>query len=91
MLKRNIILLIIFLMIQDKLFADLIESTYVGPGVIHHHEFKEAGPWHINILEIDLNDEWIKLETVKAKNLLSGYEKTSSMATGYSPPKHAVQ
>jgi len=60
-------------------FASNIDSKPVGPGIIHHHEFIAGGPWHINILEIDLTNEWVTLETVKANDQLEGNERTSSM------------
>lgn len=71
-------------------FADFIESNPVGPGVIYHHEFREAGPWHIHVLEIDLSVDWIHLETVKANDRLAGYERTSSMATRNDYEMHRV-
>lgn len=89
--RKDFIFLIIFLILSGQLsIADTIESTPVGPGIIHHHELREAGPWHINILEIDLTNEWIKLETIKANDQLSGYEKTSAMAARKDREEHRV-
>jgi len=42
------------------------------------------------VLEIDLTNEWIKLETVKANDRLSGNERTSSMALRKEAEKHRV-
>jgi hypothetical protein len=89
--RKDFLLLIIVLIFSGQSsLADTIESTPVGPGIIHHHEFREAGPWHINILEIDLNNEWLKLETVKANDQLSGYERTSAMAARNDSEEHRV-
>ncbi len=60
--------------------ADFLTSRPVGPGIIHHHEYQQAGPWHIQVLEIDLTDSLNTLETVKAYNRVAGNERTSAMA-----------
>jgi hypothetical protein len=70
--------------------ADYTESTPVGPGIIHHHEHREMGPWHLQVLEIDLSNDLIHLETVKANDRLSGYERTSSMAGRNDHEEHRV-
>jgi hypothetical protein len=62
----------------------------VGPGIVHHHEFQQAGPWHLHVLEFDLSVDWIHLETVKADDRLSGYERTSSMAARNDQEMHRV-
>ena len=74
------VLLVLFLLIFSTVHADFNKSEPVGPGVIYHHVFKEVGPWHIHVLEIDLTNPWITLETVKAQDKLSALERTSSMA-----------
>ena len=71
-------------------FADIRESTPVGPGVIHHHEYRVAGPWHFQVLEIDLTNPWLHLQTAKANDLLAGYEKTSAMAKRHDQEGHRV-
>ncbi len=67
-----------------------LESLPVGPGIIHHHDYLANGPWHIQILEIDLTNEWITLETVKAGDLLIGNELTSSMSARSEREEHRV-
>ena len=87
--KLKLLLGIIFLF-TSSLFADQIESEQVGPGVVHHHEFREAGPWHLHVLEIDVSNEWIRIESVKANNRLAGNEKTSLMAQRKDSEGHRV-
>ena len=58
--------------------------------MIHHHEFREGGPWRLHVLEIDLTNEWIALETAKADDRVSGYERTSSMASRRDAEEHRV-
>jgi len=67
-----------------------LDSQPVGPGIIHHHEYLTIGPWHVQILEIDLKNEWVILETVKAGNLLIGNEQTSSMSARSDREEHRV-
>lgn len=69
--------LVVFLSLNC--FSGEINSKQIGPGVIHHHDYISNGPWHINVLEIDLTNEWISLETVKANDRIAGNEQTSSM------------
>ena len=85
-------LLLVFLLIISGLTlqADFLRSTPVGPGIIHHHEYRESGPWNINILEVDLRDTLNTLQTVKAQNRIAGYEGTSSMAARKDYAGHRV-
>ncbi len=89
-MKRYLFIFLVVFVFTRFSFADFIESTPVGPGIIHYHEFREAGPWHIHVLEIDITNDWISLETVKANNLLYGNERTSSMATRNDREEHRV-
>ncbi|MBC7186609.1 MAG: phosphodiester glycosidase family protein [Calditrichaeota bacterium] len=71
--------------------ADWKESVPVGPGVVHHHEYREAGPWHFHVLEIDLTNPWVTIESVKSNDLLSGgRELTSAMAARSDREGHKV-
>jgi len=65
-------------------------TTTVGPGVIHKKVHAPTVPWIINVLEIDLQNPYLKMESVKANNRLSGYETTSSMATRSNSAGHRV-
>jgi hypothetical protein len=89
-MKKFICLLVFVCGFAQLAFGDFIESNPVGPGIIHHHEFREAGPWHIHVLEIDLSVEWIHLETVKADDQLYSLERTSSMAKRNDYEEHRV-
>ncbi len=89
-MRKVIPVAVMILVLAYPAGADTIESTPVGPGVIHHHEFREGGPWHLNVLEIDLGNPWIMLETVKAGDRVTGYERTSSMAGRLDAEEHRV-
>ena len=62
----------------------------VGPGVIYYHDYLAAGPWHLYVLEVDLTNEWIDIETVKSGDVMSAYEKTSSMAKRKDSEEHRI-
>lgn len=93
---RRSILLFLFACIsisssaQDIRF-DTLATRPVGPGVIHTYIEAPAIPWTINVLEIDLTNPFIEIETAKAHNLLAGgNEETSSMAARHDAPGHRV-
>jgi len=67
-----------------------IHSRQVAPGVIHHHEYRAQGPWHIHVIEIDRKNPWIRLKTVKAGAKLAEREKTSRMTARYDSADHHV-
>lgn len=87
-MKRLHLLVLLLLSTVVSIQADYLNSLPVGPGVIHHHEFRAAGPWHLHVLEIDLTDSLNKLETIKADNNVYGYETTSSMSDRSTGPGH---
>ncbi|NOX89197.1 MAG: phosphodiester glycosidase family protein, partial [Calditrichaeota bacterium] len=62
----------------------------VGPGMVYKHVTVPEKLWNINILEIDLTNPFIKIETVKAKNSYIGREPTSAMAKRRSYEGHQV-
>ncbi len=71
-------------------FAQDSTITVVGPGV-KYHSVKKAGPYNIKILEIDISNPNIKIETVLARDVLgTGFERTSSMATRSNSNGHYV-
>jgi len=84
------ILIFLLIIFANNLSADFKKSNPVGPGVIHHHEFRESGPWHIHVLEIDLTNPWINLETAKAKDKLAALERTSSMSLRSNYENHTI-
>lgn len=84
--------LFIFIMalLPAIIFAEIIDSMPVGPGVMYYHDYLEQGPWHLYILKIDLENEHIQLETAKADDKLAGFEKPSSMAKRKNVDGHKV-
>ena len=84
------IVYIILLSIPWSVLADSRDSKPAGPGVIYHHHIKDAGPWQIHVLEIDLTNQYINIETAKAQDRLAALERTSSMVLRQSTDQHVV-
>lgn len=85
-------LLLFFLFIFSLQLTFPQDSTVVevGPGA-KFHSVKKAGPLSIKILEIDLTNPNIKLETELARNTLgTGLEKTSTMSSRNNAPGRIV-
>lgn len=78
------------LLLVCSVYAGPRDTTMVGPGVIYFSEYVEAGPWQIDVMEIDLTNEWLHIETVKADDLLYGLERTTSMAARNNYEGHRV-
>jgi hypothetical protein len=58
----------------------LEESTRViRPGVVHREIVDARGPWHIQVLEIDLRHRDLVLETARALDSAYGRETTTAM------------
>ncbi len=78
-----------FVYSQTTAKYDTIFSKYVGPGMIFSKVIETTKPWSINILEVDLKNPYLKLETVKANDLMAGGRETvSSMAARRNFVKH---
>ena len=65
-------------------------TTQVGPGMIYKHIIVASKLWNINVLEIDLQNPYVVMETGRANDRLLGYEQTSAMAARKSVPGHRV-
>jgi hypothetical protein len=81
---------LILLITVSSISAEIIESMPVGPGVMYYHDYRSEGPWHLHVMEIDLTNEWVKLESVKANNVIKALERTSSMASRNDTEEHKV-
>lgn len=90
MIKKILLVPIFFFACVLSATADSIESVPVGPGVIHHHEARAAGPWQLHVLEIDLSNPWIEIESIKANNLIVGREGASSMSARSDREAHRI-
>ena len=89
-MKTLLILLLLVFSLRAKydLFIDRCQT--VGPGMVYKHLFVLDKLWNINILEIDLTNPYVKIETVKARNSCQGVETVSSMAGRRTFVRHQV-
>src|ERR1041384_3673973 len=63
---------------------DSTRSEVVAPGVIHRRLFAAAGPWNINVLEVDLRQRNLSVRAAHAGDMVHGRELTSSMSRSHS-------
>lgn len=69
---------------------DTLQAIQVTRAVKYFKVSVQSVPWSINILQIDLTDPHIKVESVKAKNNIRGNEPTSLMSGNNSFKGHRV-
>lgn len=55
-------------------------SFVVRPGVVLLQRMDDAGPWQVNVLEIDLKQPGLEIGSARAFNTYRGRERTSSIA-----------
>lgn len=60
--------------------SDSVTTRVVAPGVVYRRIERPAGPWTIDVVEVDLRRDDIAVESVRALDSLLGRETTSSMA-----------
>ncbi len=71
-------------------YADTHDTEVAGPGIIFHNIVSEQGPWAIQVLEIDLTNPYVSLETIKVSDQLVGRKKTSELASSVDENGHWV-
>ncbi|MFA7418436.1 MAG: phosphodiester glycosidase family protein [Melioribacteraceae bacterium] len=69
---------------------DTISTSFVCSGIKYSKLLEKTVPWSIHVLEIDLKNPYIKIESFKAANLSKGNERTSVMAKQNSFAGHKV-
>lgn len=69
---------------------DTISTRIVSTGIKYSKLIEKALPLSIHVLEIDLKNPHIKIESFKAANLIKGNERTSVMAKQNSFAGHKV-
>lgn len=67
-----------------------ISTTQVGPGTFHRHFIAQTVPWNIEVLEVDLSNPYISIESIKAGDALYGNERTSFMCLRNEWVEHSV-
>lgn len=69
---------------------DSATSRTVVPGVVHRRLVVNAGPWRMNVVEIDLRTPGLSLVGVRSNDRFRGRETVPSMARRYKGPGSAV-
>jgi exopolysaccharide biosynthesis protein len=69
---------------------DSSTSSVVAPGVVHRRIVVNSGPWHVNILEVNLRQPGVVVRGVRARDSFVGRETVSSMAKRYNGPGMVV-
>jgi len=90
MIKYITTLILIIFTYFSHCFSDYRSEERIAPGAIYYHEYNSSGPWHIHVLEIDLRDSLVELESIKADNSLFARQKTSMMSERMSRENHYV-
>lgn len=80
-MKKSFFTLTLFLssVIFSQVRFDTTSSRIVGPGIKHFEIIAPALPLTIDVLEIDLQNPFNKIESVKSDNKIRGYQTVSEM------------
>jgi hypothetical protein len=74
MIKSILILILIILLFSTSGYPDYRSKEQIAPGVVYFHDYLSSGPWHLHILEVDLSNPQVELESVKAKKVMFARE-----------------
>lgn len=69
---------------------DTLLVKKAGPGTMLYRLVNQEKPWSMDIMTVEIKNPYISFETSKAKDLLEGLEKTSSMAARNDKEGHHV-
>ncbi len=69
---------------------DTLYSAPAGPGVTYTRLYAPSVPYNVSVLEIDLKNPYVRIETVKGGDVLTRLETVSSMASRNSYSGHTV-
>jgi hypothetical protein len=73
-----------------QLRFDTLYTRQVGTGAFHSHILEHTQPWNIHVLEIDLEDAYTQIKSIKAGERLTGSETTIDMARRFDYEGHRV-
>lgn len=83
-------ILIFFSSSYSQIIYDTTVVSTIGPGVKYYQLKNHSIPWSINIIEADLTDNRISIETIKGGDKIDSLERTSSMARRNNYKGHKV-
>ncbi len=89
-MRKSNLLVLFLVFISLNANAQRIASSIVCPGVKHHTYYFDDQPWAINLLEVDLANSNVDIKSIKARDLVTGYETTGQMSARRSFNKHWI-
>jgi len=89
---KKLIFIILFVVSSSfsQLKYDTLYSSVITDGIKFAKLKESIVPWSVNVLEVDISNPNIRIETAKANDRLIGNETTSSMAKRRSTPNEKV-
>ena len=89
-MKKLSLVLLLFGVIGQVKSENFITTltNQVGPGVIHTKVLEPHKPWTINVLEIDLQNPYVTVESIKAGGQLGVKLRVGTQASYHSYPAH---
>ena len=86
--------LLSFLLLTRLIFADNnfinINTMNVGPNTVYKEYIETSKPWAVYVLEADVTNTNVKMETVTANDRMTGLEVLSSMVNRNNTENHNV-
>lgn len=67
---------------------DTVSAMKVGPDAYYYKIVNSAQPWSIDVFKINIKNPIVKIEAVKAKDKITGYEPTPTSATRKQKPNY---
>lgn len=91
MKKLFFLILILFVgSVFSQVRFHTVNTKLVGVGIVHTEILETTNPWTIDVLEIDLTNNYNKIESVKSRNKLIGNQTVSQMSLDRDFPGHTV-
>jgi hypothetical protein len=69
---------------------DSVATRVVAPGLVHRRLMANAGPWTVNVLEIDLRHRELGVKAARALDSLRGRDRVSAIARRHSSSDQVV-
>jgi hypothetical protein len=94
MLIRLLSFLTVALFAVDSTFAqvrfDTLSSRPIGPGMTHTYIVEPTTPWNINVVEVDLTNPYVRMQSMKAFDRVGARETVGSMVERHDREGHRV-
>jgi hypothetical protein len=87
---RSIMLSLLAISILMALEYQKKISYQIGPGTFYSYYEEKSKPWALYVVEIDITNPYISLETAKGGNRLYSRDMPSSMSSKSNAPGHSI-